>query len=320
MNPLLAGPIARVALIGIGLALAGWMGSLLSNKQELDHPTNPFGIKRSPYGEVFAMAMQGPINTDFHVGMYGATPEEMLQLRLENEKKQPKPGSLLIVEPDPEESCDAGCCPHLPGPCKRHKGLPPTLLGKMQYLIDKMRTGHARRTNPLPASQALKFHIRRNAEDKLRLAYELDPSHYANYNSLHFFLTEGIGTRPELGESVDELARNTIEYCLSLEQDPRPALTAAAACTNLLQLMFHQILQGGEPSTPEEMRAVLAQLDECIASFHRIATQWDQSGQWQRLSPQRVDECATRIQFITNIRNACEKTIERIQNETQISS
>lgn len=309
MSPSLSRTLTLATMIVAGMAGSAWVGTMLGDREELQHPINPFGVNRSPYGEVFAMAMQGPINTDFHVGMYGATPEEMVQLQRENERRRPKPGSLLIVVPDPEELESTEDPP-----------LPPGVIPKMQHLIDQMRTGHARRTNKLPASDALKFHIRRSAEDKLRLAYNLDPSHYANYNSLHFFLTEGIGTRPELQASVDELARETIDYCLSREDDPRPALTAAAACTNLLQLMFRQHLYGQRARTLEEMRAVLTQLDEAIATYQRIAAEWDRTHKWQRLSPQRIDECQTRIGFIINIRNASEKTIERILSETEISS
>lgn len=309
MPPSLSRTLTLATMIVAGMAGSAWVGTMLGDRGELQHPINPFGVNRSPYGEVFAMAMQGPINTDFHVGMYGATPEEMVQLQRENEKRRPKPGSLLIVVPDPEELESTEPPP-----------LPPGVIPKMQHLIDQMRSGHARRTNKLPASEALKFHIRRSAEDKLRLAYNLDPSHYANYNSLHFFLTEGIGTRPELQASVDELARQTIDYCLSREDDPRPALTAAAACTNLLQLMFQQHLHGHRKRTLEEMRTVLSQLDEAIATFHRIAAEWDRAAKWQRLSPQRIDECQTRIGFIINIRDASEKTIERILSETEISS
>lgn len=302
-------PLRLTAMIIVGLTTTAWIGSLLGNKAELAHPINPLGINRSPYGEVFAMAMQGPINTDFHVGMYGATPEEMVELQRENQRRRPPPGSLLIVQPDPAHATSAEDPP-----------LPPGLLPKMQHLIERMRIGHARRTNPLPASDALKFHIRRSAEDKLRLAYHLDPSHYANYNALHFFLTEGIGTRPELEDSVDELAHQTIDYCLSRRDDPRPALTAAAACTNLLQLMFKQHFHAGKTRSLEEMQSVLTRLDESIERYERIAAEWQRNRQWQRLSPQRIDECRTRIRFITNIRNACAKTIGRIQSETEISS
>jgi len=294
------------ALIVVGLGVSVWSGLRLSQKEELAVPLNPCGVNRSPYGEVFAMALQGPINKNFHVGMFGATPEEMAILNKEHQHEAPpKPGSLLIVKPDPEEEARKQAI------AAKHRGI----LDRMQVFIDEMNEGHVRRTNPLPASDLLKFYLRRQAEDKLRFAYRLDPSHYANYAALHFFLIEGITTRPELAAGAAQLARETIDYCLSIDYDPRPALTAAAACTHILHIMFTaERLNEEKQYSPDEMQAVLDELDVCIEAYHRIAADWDKNGNWQRISTQRFQECNERIHFVTNIRNAAEKTIERIRN------
>ena len=53
-------------LIGLGALAWSSAGTSLTSREDLDFPPNPLGIKRSPYGEVFAMAMQGPIDTTFH--------------------------------------------------------------------------------------------------------------------------------------------------------------------------------------------------------------------------------------------------------------
>ena len=162
-----ASTFLTISLLAVGGAVCALTSSPLLSSKELDTPPNPFGINRSPYGEIFAMALQGPSDDNVHVGMYGATMSEMGAAA----KNAPKPGNLLIVKPETE--------PH-PKPKW-------TLMGSMASLISKMQTGHIERTNPLPASEALKFYLRRQAEDKLRFAYNLDPSHSANYNSLHFF-------------------------------------------------------------------------------------------------------------------------------------
>lgn len=292
--------LLSATLIVVGGCAAAWTGLELLDHEELDAPLNPFGVNRSPYGEIFAMALQGPINKNFHVGMFGATPEEIVQRQKENPVE--KPGSLLIVKPDPDEQD------------RESKQAPKGVLGHMEHLINQMQVGLVRRTNRLPASELLKAHLRRQAEDKLRLAYNLDPSHYANYNALHFFLAEGITTRPELVKHSIELAQETIDYCLSIDYDPRPSLTAAAACTNILHYMFKaERLNEEKQYSPEEMDAVIADLDECIATYHRIAAQWDENGNWQRLSPQRVYDCQQRIRFITKIRDAAVITVERIR-------
>jgi len=297
----IANALISTGLISSGLLMCAWTGSSLLNNSELDTPLNPFGINHSPYGEVFAMAMQGPINTDFHVGMYGATEESIVQAQQKHAASPP--GSLLIVKPKQE-------APHNKPP----QTWSPTQ--KLLSMIARMERGHQERTNPLPASEALKFFLRRKAEDKLRFAYQLDPSHYANYNSLHFFLSEGIGTRPELVASAGKLAEETVDYCLKQEDDPRPPLTAAAACTNILHLMFTNLRKGESTASTTEMRAWLSKLDECIAHYHEIATEWDQNNSWSRLSPQRIQECQNRISFVTRIRDAAFQTIVRIEKKS----
>jgi hypothetical protein len=56
-------------LIGSGVLAWAFAGRPLATHPDLDVPLNPLGINGSPYGEVFAMAMQGSIETYFHGGM-----------------------------------------------------------------------------------------------------------------------------------------------------------------------------------------------------------------------------------------------------------
>ena len=292
--------ITTASLMSVGAIVAGWTGLCLQERDELDVPLNPFGLKRSPYGEIFAMALQGPINKDFQYGMTGATDEESALIGKEREKN--KPGNLLIVVPDPEAQ-------------EARPPQPQGMLDRMNAMIEEMRIGHVERTNVLPASDMLKFHLRRKAEDKLRLAYDLDPSHYANYTALHFFLIEGITTRPELKEGAEQLARDTIDYCLAIDYDPRPALTAAAACTHILHIMFNaERLKLDTQYSPDEMDAVIEELDHCIATYEQIAAEWDKTGNWQRISRARFEACQERIHFIVNMRNAAVKTVQRIRD------
>jgi hypothetical protein len=85
-----------------------------------------------------------------------------------------------------------------------------------QNLLTSLEKASEIRTNPKSASEAHKRYLRRQVENKLRFAYQLDPAHYANYNSLHFFLTEpALGTRPELTPSAAKLAEDTINTASS---------------------------------------------------------------------------------------------------------
>jgi len=278
-------------LIGAGVLAWAFAARPLITNPDLDAPLNPLGINRSPYGEVIAMAMQSPIETYFHEGT----------------------GSGSHHHEDGGK-CDACTEPKAEAMAATSK---PSLNARLETLLTSLDKVAEIRTNPKAASDALKRHLRRQAEDKLRFAYQLDPAHYGNYNSLHFFLTEpAVGTRPELTPSAAKLAEDTIQYCLKQDQDPRPTLTAAAAATNILHLMFADSRSETPKFTPSQMRQCLELLDHCIARYHKIANEWDQAKSWDRLSTQRITECEERFHFICKIRDAAETTVLRLEQQS----
>ena len=284
-------------LIGSGVLAWAFAGRPLVENSELKSPLNPLGINRSPYGEVFAIAMQGPIDTHFHEGFIGRA----------SHRHQDGVECESCTKEEATSDVDRSFAKSKPSLQSRWKGMV-TSLSKVSEV----------RTNPKAASESLKRHLRREAEDKLRFAYQLDPSHYANYNSLHFFLTEpSIGTRPELTPSAAKLAQDTIDYCLKQNNDPRPALTAAAACTNILHLMFADRQSDSPKYNAGQMRQCLNLLDHCLTRYAMIAKQWDESKNWELLSPQRISECEERFKFISKIRDDASKTISRLENESQ---
>lgn len=287
-------------LIGAGALAWTLTARPLASDPDLAVPLNPMGVNGSPYGQVFAMALQGPIDTNFHVGLFGAQCE-CSDPEHDHNKNFSKPGSLILRQPEAKPEA---------------KPAPRSLQGHLRHTISVMEKASKARTNPKPPSDALKFYLRRQAEDKLRFGYRLDPSHYANYNALHFFLTEGVGTRPELTPSAAKLAEDTVRYCLKQEHDPRPALTAAAACTNILHLMFADARESQPKFSTSQMRQTLAVLDQCIARYVTLAQEWDQNGNWELLSAQRIDDCETRFNFICKVRDAADKTIDRLEGNT----
>ena len=301
-----------ICLIGSGALAWAFAARPLSENPDLDVPLNPLGIKRSPYGEVFAMAMQSPIESYFHAGIgheghNHAPGEKCNETTLPGQKNEHEEHE----EHDHSDHSDHDA----PVESKKDTRLQARLLA----LISSMNDVSHLRTNPKPASEGLKYHLRREAEDKLRFAYEMDPSHYGNYNSLHFFLTEPvIGTHPKLTPSAAKLAEETINYCLKQKGDPRPSLTAAAACTNVLHLMFTDHNENKSPIfTVEQMRQALNLLDFCLNQYNTIAKQWDESKNWELLSPMRVAESEERYRFIVKIRDAAAKTVVRLENEAR---
>lgn len=265
-----------LCLAGMGICAWASVGRPLAENPDLSVPLNVLGINGSPYGEVFAMAMQGPIDTYFNgsMGFDARKPVKTEAEKAADDIKWNSPASFV-------ES-----------------------LGKIAEVS----------TNPKAPSEAHKMYLRRQAENKLRFAYQLDPSHYGNYTALHFFLTEpAIGTRPELTPSAAKLAQDTISYCLAKEDDPRPALTAAAAATNMMHLMFTDRQAEKPRFTTSDMRRCLEVLDHCIARYVTVAKQWDASKNWDLLSPQRISECEDRFSFIMKIRESAEKAIIRFE-------
>lgn len=268
--------IFSVALIGCGAA--GFVIAsrpLLANK-DADVPLNVLGINRSPYGEVFAMAMQGPIDSYFHAAE----------------------GSGDV--------CDgSGDCGH--DGCAESEPPSSGMNTKARHFIEGMAAGLTERTNPRAANAAHKFYLRRGIEDKLRFAYNLDPGHYGNYNAYHFFLTEPqLGTRPGLTPMAAKLADETISYCLSRNDDPRLALTAAAASSNVIELMFND--RQLNPQNPRfskgDMDRMLAVTDKAIASFASICEDWTDKGLWFNLSELRLMEIEARARFVLKVRES----------------
>ncbi len=280
--------LVTAGLLGAGVVAWSLAGRPLVENQDLNVPLNPLGINGSPYGEIFAMAMQGPIDAHFH-GVLGA-------------------GSHPHQHAD-GETCDSCGHAHNAADARGSSGRLEGLLAAMQHAVET-------RTNPKSASEAHKRFLRRQIEDKLRFAYHLDPGHYANYNSLHFFLTEPqLGTRPELTPSAAKLAEDTIQYCLKKEDDPRPALTAASAASNILELMFNDRQNAGPRFTTGQMRQYLNLLDHCVGRYMSIARKWEETRNWELLSPQRVQECEDRIRFILKFREAADGAISRFEGK-----
>jgi hypothetical protein len=291
-----ANSLTTATLLGAGVLAWAFAGRPLIADRELAPPLNPLGINGSPYGEVIAMAMQGPIDTRFTIGMFGGGGQTR-----DDASASPDSGR----ETSAEEANEEIAVTDSPQPARR------SLQTRWNSLLGSLAQAAEIRTNPKPPGEALKLHLRREAEDKLRFAYKLDPAHYANYNALHFFLTEPqVGTRPELTPSAAKLAQDTIEYCLKKQDDPRPALTAAAACTNILHLMFTDFRHSETPRyDTRQMRQCLALLDHCLQRYIAIASKWDKTRQWELLSPMRIAECDERFRFITKIRDAADQAI-----------
>lgn len=271
----------NISLAVSGVALWSYGANRLAAGGDFDYRPNPLGLKMSPYGQVIALAVQGGIDSDWH-GTEARTGEH---------------------------ACST--CGH------HHGGQQSTCVGDKEAkagnpsFIARIDEAVSERTNPRPATNGHKFYLRRQVEDRLRFAYELDPSNYANYNSYHLFLTEpSVGTRRVLTGRVMSLARLTIDYSLREPSDPRPSLTAASAAGNILELMFlHQ-----ENHSIASMQEQLQIMNYSLARHRDLTTRWIESGDFQRLSPARQSEMLERLYFVNKVREAADATIRRLSS------
>ncbi len=284
-------------LIVLGALAMAMAARPLARHDALDFPVNPLGIHRSPYGEVLAMAMQEPVDTLWNQGQVARLARQVVDSRNSPEEHAPAP--------DPPADAPL-CTPTGESPWNQ----------RFRAFLESLDEASTARTNAVPSSPAHDRHIRRQVENKLRFAYRLDPAHYGNYNSYHFFLTEPqMGTRRILTPAAAELARETIEYGLAETHDPRPALTAAAAATNILHLMFADQRSENPHFTPAQMRETLDLLDHCIARHLAIHAEWTAAGHDHLLSPMRILEMEERLSFVRRIRDAAEPAVERFERE-----
>lgn len=292
-------PIVSLGLIAGGaLVWAGFAGPITATPGVAIR-FNPLGINCSPYGEVLAMAMQGPIDVYFHEGVEGH-------------------------DHGPDEPCGEDCDhdhapPQAQTPAAATKPLP--WFDRLVQFVGGIDRTVNTRTNPKPASAALKFYLRRQTEDKLRFAHNLDPAHYGNFASYYFFLTQSsLGTRPELTPSAVKLAQETIDYCLARDDDPRAALTAAAAAEDILEQLMEDQRSGDHKPTLTELRQTLSLLDLCLARHADLSARWDSSGNWNLLSEQRRSEVRDRLFFLKKVRLAQATAIQTLDQTASPSA
>ncbi|MCU0797833.1 MAG: hypothetical protein MUF31_18075 [Akkermansiaceae bacterium] len=268
-----------------GLGLSGLAGSRLSEAGKLDDAPNPLGIHGSAYGRIIAMAIQAPIEKDWHGG--------------------------IDAHGDTTHSEDHHSCGH-PG-CDghhhhHHEEKSSSWLATLDALVSE-------RTNPRPPSAAHQQYLNREIEKNLRFALRLDPTHFGNYNAYHHFLIESDASGPagdfqQRKTLAVSLARETIEQGLADSVDPRPALTAASAAYNIIEL---SLLDDASAVSAEELKAQLQVLDLCLHRHSEVFAQSLENGFFDGLSAMRQQEILTRGTFMKKLRDAAATTIARRQ-------
>lgn len=288
----------RTSILTLATALIGfalWAGAAgkLAGSGAFNFQPNPLGLKNSPYGQVIAMAVQAPMDQDFHSSFFN------------NGSSTAGSTSAPATHTHAEcGTCGGTDCQHARPPASRN-------------WIEHLEQITTRRTNPRPPTPAHRLFLRLQIEKRLRLAYELDPSHYGNYAAYHLFLVE-----PQLGTSTlapkenylfaRKIAERTLRHSLHEANDCRPSLTAAAAAYNILEMM----LLFPEDFSNEDRRQQLGILDFCLRRHTDLQAQAVNDGTWNLLSPQRQDEVLFRKNFALNLRDAAEQAMLRLESSS----
>jgi len=293
-------------LLGVGL----WVGFSMHFKAEdkLDYEPNLGCIKGSPYGKVLALAMQGPIDFYWHEGQTHEHAETLNAAHShadgtshshdDHDHSHGHDHAHDHGDGHSEESREQPVVKKTEqAVAQKTKEEPLHTLAKAQ--IKKMSATAHRKTDGKPLSKAHRKYLQSVTEDKLRLAYELDPTNYTNYGNLHLFLaTTTFGKSDANDDTATELAKRTLEICKQEKIDPASWVTAISAAYNII---FH-IGRYHEQFTVAEAKASLAEFDACMATYRRLLDDAVANGRIP--SAARLEELNERTKYLSKLRYA----------------
>lgn len=300
--------LVTLCTLAAGAGLWGAMAVRFDAGDKLSYEPNPGCLKGSPYGKVLALAMQGPIDFYWHKGQS----HEHIETLKAGEKSttahdcgHDHHGEACDHSHDHDHADHAGHAENCGCPAHEKAGLvsggegekPLRALAKQK--IKTLDASRHRRTDGAPISAAHEKYLQSVTEDKLRLAYELDPTNYTNYGNLHLFIaTNNYGKSDGDEQKAFELARETLAACKQDEVDPSTWLTAASAAYNVA----YHIGQYHERFSIPEAKDSLAEFDTCMETYRRLLQQSVEQG--RIASQERLDQMQERARYLTKLRQA----------------
>jgi len=314
MNPTIS-KLAACCTLLLGVCLWGGMARKLDAENRFSHEPNVGCIKGSPYGKVLALAMQGPIDFYWHKGK---SHEDEVILAADK-KSGHEHGEHCADSCDdhsghdhvghnhdaPEQTHsgehaeDCGCEVHGADANRVVAAQDKPLHIKAKMQIKKMAASAHRKTDGKPLSPAHQQYLQGVTEDKLRLAYELDPSNYTNYGNYHLFIaTTTFGKSEGDDDAAVALARRTLEFCKKDQADPASWITAASAAYNIIC----HIGRYYEGYTIPEAKAILAEFDYCKNRYVKLRSEATTTG--LNIPEKRLKEMDERVRYLTRLREA----------------
>ncbi|SHK32483.1 hypothetical protein SAMN02745181_3615 [Rubritalea squalenifaciens DSM 18772] len=262
-------------IIWLLVILCGCVGVVISGRaveQDYKRDLNVLELNGSPYGELIGISVQDAVHLLIHAGQ----------------------GHEHLKE---GESCEV--CGETHGVVRGQGWSLSDCKWKLQNLEKDVRANNS----PTPhVGAAYAFEMKR-AGELVEMAYELDPTNYANFNALSYFYASSLlkYEGAESGfEAVLALSQRTLEECDKKPLDVNDALTAASATESIL--IYKTSLSGGM----EGVEAYLPYYQEHVSRVQRCHWVIEQSklnGAFDGLSESRKAELVERVQQFNYLLN-----------------
>ncbi len=278
--------IPYLVVFTVGISMVKFSGCPLD---ELRNDVNPFSIKKSGYGMIFARLSQQSVDRDWHLGV-------------ENSAGKSSDGDKAAEAI--ASSSDNGCQLACRGFCNRKLQLVNcsdsceelTMLEEQLRRISDLKFEVSNRTSRYGISERHKLSTKNNIRRRLAQSFALDPTNYGVYNSYFLFLTSiDIGGDYLQAEKVSRIAlESAFDSGLTT---PEANLTGAAACLNVFLLRQQLLRDNGEEIEARVLINTRDTILKCLARYEGQKHQEIVSGGWSQLSAERVAEIEERARY-----------------------
>ena len=291
------GPVVAIVLLAVA-----WIGvsASMARKGSFNHEPNFMWLKGSGYGRTIAFAMRGPTDLYWHRGGREDLIEEHHddhdggEVELIDIDKIENPGAHMVGtavmmkrEFDEHEAAEAESSPERP-PAKSVREF-------LLRSLKDMKIARYERTNAFGDTNAMFSFMKGEAEKRMKLSYEMDPTNLVCYGSYFFFLSEsvvrlhGAGNEAAVIAEGEQralaLASQTVNSCLELRDEPTAMITCASACHDALTILLRR-----GTGTEVDLRSFHGIGSGALVRFDDLRTEMVTNGRWAQFSEHRQKE------------------------------